>query len=72
MEIMFLSPPPPFYFSLRTGSLEEDWANIFHPFQSSMLWEMRKWMWEMKMGNEYSPYVIEKQDPRAKNISKTM
>jgi hypothetical protein len=29
-------------------------------------------MWEMKMGNEYSPYVIEKQDPRAKNISKTM
>ena len=33
---------PPFYFSLRTGSLEEDWANIFHPFQSSMLWEMRK------------------------------
>ena len=36
------SVPPPFYFSLRTGSLEEDWANIFHPFQSSMLWEMRK------------------------------
>ena len=35
-------PPPSFYFSLRTGSLEEDWANIFHQFQSSMLWEMRK------------------------------
>jgi hypothetical protein len=25
-----------------------------------------------EMGNEYSPYAIEKQDPRAKNISKTM